>query len=569
MSSKSQHFLVSRLLEDTKGFDPEASDKIDNSLDDNSDDAFSQQTNIDEFLHENAYKLLSKSNNDQLNISDQSMDLSTPFQYSNIQQQNNYHHQQHIVSPVIHNFCDHNKLEDGNQSLLNSINMFWSNRYSKSSSSELAKFFKRYLEYRYMPSTKDLQTNVSSSLITNITDTSTRYHNFITTNEQLIGNRSLTSTCHLYEEQPSFPGSISMNSMNLQSTKETNHSHDKHTTDLNNDNLTNAINSHLYNQHHLPNNLVEGKSLNNRTELMNTVVQQLNSGSSDITTTAITTNNNINNNNESNDDDSVSPNLHTITKRRKRRILFSKLQTTKLEECFNEQRYLTASEREHLARILNLTPTQVKIWFQNHRYKMKRATQADEFSPSTLVKRSDKVIPMAEVNLPSSWNSRCLTTHTKCQTLLHNERSLMNVMYSPGEVKKSSSHDCINQAKNNHYESFKGTKGSDKRRSNSEYLTQPTNYNDVLQRSWIASWIKMVSNSYTSDDISMKNACYFYKPEKLRNQCDISTKIVNNIIDRCSEEARGSQFDITSVERLCRLEKFPPFKSSNATKSSQ
>ncbi|CAN8000234.1 unnamed protein product, partial [Ixodes hexagonus] len=37
--------------------------------------------------------------------------------------------------------------------------------------------------------------------------------------------------------------------------------------------------------------------------------------------------------------------------------------------------YLSAPEREHLASIIRLTPTQVKIWFQNHRYKTKRARQ--------------------------------------------------------------------------------------------------------------------------------------------------------------------------------------------------
>ncbi|KAH7972593.1 hypothetical protein HPB52_013655 [Rhipicephalus sanguineus] len=40
-----------------------------------------------------------------------------------------------------------------------------------------------------------------------------------------------------------------------------------------------------------------------------------------------------------------------------------------------QQRYLSAPEREHLASIIRLTPTQVKIWFQNHRYKTKRARQ--------------------------------------------------------------------------------------------------------------------------------------------------------------------------------------------------
>ncbi|XP_043948690.1 homeobox protein Nkx-2.4 isoform X2 [Drosophila biarmipes] len=43
-----------------------------------------------------------------------------------------------------------------------------------------------------------------------------------------------------------------------------------------------------------------------------------------------------------------------------------------LERRFKQQRYLSAPEREHLASLIHLTPTQVKIWFQNHRYKCKR-----------------------------------------------------------------------------------------------------------------------------------------------------------------------------------------------------
>lgn len=52
------------------------------------------------------------------------------------------------------------------------------------------------------------------------------------------------------------------------------------------------------------------------------------------------------------------------TKKRKRRVLFSKAQTYELERRFRQQRYLSAPEREHLASIIRLTPTQVKIWFQ-------------------------------------------------------------------------------------------------------------------------------------------------------------------------------------------------------------
>ncbi|XP_076057773.1 uncharacterized protein LOC143035099 isoform X2 [Oratosquilla oratoria] len=64
-------------------------------------------------------------------------------------------------------------------------------------------------------------------------------------------------------------------------------------------------------------------------------------------------------------------------KKRKRRVLFTKAQTYELERRFRQQRYLSAPEREHLATVINLTPTQVKIWFQNHRYKTKKQRPSD------------------------------------------------------------------------------------------------------------------------------------------------------------------------------------------------
>ncbi|CAG2103249.1 unnamed protein product [Medioppia subpectinata] len=57
-------------------------------------------------------------------------------------------------------------------------------------------------------------------------------------------------------------------------------------------------------------------------------------------------------------------------KKRKRRVLFSKAQTYELERRFRQQRYLSAPEREHLASIIRLTPTQVKIWFQVSHYSL-------------------------------------------------------------------------------------------------------------------------------------------------------------------------------------------------------
>lgn len=58
--------------------------------------------------------------------------------------------------------------------------------------------------------------------------------------------------------------------------------------------------------------------------------------------------------------------------RRKPRVLFSQAQVYELERRFKQQKYLSAPEREHLANMLKLTPNQVKIWFQNKRYKCKK-----------------------------------------------------------------------------------------------------------------------------------------------------------------------------------------------------
>ncbi|KAH7645199.1 blast:thyroid transcription factor 1 [Dermatophagoides farinae] len=54
-----------------------------------------------------------------------------------------------------------------------------------------------------------------------------------------------------------------------------------------------------------------------------------------------------------------------------------------LERRFKQQRYLSAPEREHLAQLIQLTPTQVKIWFQNHRYKCKRQAKEKAMSESS------------------------------------------------------------------------------------------------------------------------------------------------------------------------------------------
>ncbi|KAF8570771.1 hypothetical protein P879_02347 [Paragonimus westermani] len=64
--------------------------------------------------------------------------------------------------------------------------------------------------------------------------------------------------------------------------------------------------------------------------------------------------------------------LFTGSRKKRTRAAFSHAQVFELERRFNCQRYLSAPERAELARNLRLSETQVKIWFQNRRYKTKK-----------------------------------------------------------------------------------------------------------------------------------------------------------------------------------------------------
>ncbi|XP_051507620.1 NK3 homeobox 3 [Myxocyprinus asiaticus] len=76
--------------------------------------------------------------------------------------------------------------------------------------------------------------------------------------------------------------------------------------------------------------------------------------------------------------------------KKRSRAAFSHAQVYELERRFNLQRYLSGPERADLAGALKLTETQVKIWFQNRRYKTKRRHVATELATTptaTLAKR--------------------------------------------------------------------------------------------------------------------------------------------------------------------------------------
>ncbi|XP_057366013.1 homeobox protein EMX2-like [Daphnia carinata] len=81
--------------------------------------------------------------------------------------------------------------------------------------------------------------------------------------------------------------------------------------------------------------------------------------------------------------------LSPFRKPKRVRTAFSPSQLLKLEHAFEKNHYVVGAERKQLAQNLNLTETQVKVWFQNRRTKHKRVQQeGDDPAPGSGGKKS-------------------------------------------------------------------------------------------------------------------------------------------------------------------------------------
>lgn len=100
-----------------------------------------------------------------------------------------------------------------------------------------------------------------------------------------------------------------------------------------------------------------------------------------------------------------------IITKKKTRTIFSKRQIFQLESTFDMKRYLSSAERACLASSLQLTETQVKIWFQNRRNKLKRQISTEMDGAVSDFSENGKAVALGQLPAlykDSSILGRCL-----------------------------------------------------------------------------------------------------------------------------------------------------------------
>ncbi|KAK3095998.1 hypothetical protein FSP39_021832 [Pinctada imbricata] len=90
-------------------------------------------------------------------------------------------------------------------------------------------------------------------------------------------------------------------------------------------------------------------------------------------------------------------------KKKKARTTFTGRQIFELEKQFEQKKYLSSAERAEMATLLNVTETQVKIWFQNRRTKWKKQeniSNAEAAEHKLNIEKSTNPQKSGQINVP-------------------------------------------------------------------------------------------------------------------------------------------------------------------------